>query len=173
MDLSYDTRLPVAKVTSSTVEVVVLGGAHRVLRRSVVQLHTWGTSWHPGRAKAVAEARKFLGLQYLWAGMSGFGYDCSGFTYSVLRSMGVTIPRDASRQAVNGTPVAKAQLRPGDLVFFENTAGAVVHVGMYYGLHDGVRSVIHAPRTGVALHITPLSAWSSAQYAGARRYLLS
>lgn len=114
----------------------------------------------------VAEARKFLGLQYLWAGTSGFGFDCSGFTHSVYLAYGVTIPRDADRQAVRGTPVAASDLKPGDLVFFRaSPSGPIGHVGMYVGSGE----MIDAPHTGAPVRID--SVWSFGNYAGARRYL--
>jgi gamma-D-glutamyl-L-lysine dipeptidyl-peptidase len=169
MRVSYGTRFPVAHVGTKYVTVTMLSGRHRVLRRSAVLLHATGAPWAPSGAAVVAEARRFLGLPYLWAGVSGFGYDCSGLTSSVYRQLGVTLPRDASRQAVHGTPVAKSALRPGDLVFVANAEGKVVHVAIYYGLHDGVRSVIHAPRTGETVHISPLASLTG--YAGARRYV--
>jgi cell wall-associated NlpC family hydrolase len=166
LQVSYDTRLPVVRSTSAYVEVTMIGGRNVALRRSVVALHAAGASWGATRAKVVAEARKFLGLQYLWAGTSGFGYDCSGFTYSVYHASGVTLPRDADRQAVHGTAVARASLLPGDLVFYRGSpGGAIGHVGMYVGGGN----MINAPQTGVPVRIEPVSGYS--YYAGARRFL--
>ena len=148
-----------------SVEVALIGGRLVALRRSVVALHT-GTSWGATRARVVAAGRKFLGLQYLWAGTSGFGYDCSGFTYSVYRAYGVGLSRDADQQAVHGTAVARTSLQPGDLVFFRSSSsGPIGHVGMYVG--NG--AMIDAPQTGKAVRIEPVSGY--AYYAGARRYL--
>lgn len=166
MEISYDTMLPVQSATSTYVEVALAGGRHVALARWRVTLHTAGTSWGATAAKVVAEARKFLGLQYLWAGTSGFGFDCSGFTRSVYLAYGMVLPRDADRQAVHGTPVARSALRPGDLVFFrESPTGPIGHVGMYVGNGD----MINAPHTGAPIRIDPVS--SFANYAGARRYL--
>ena len=109
----------------------------------------------------ISESRKFLGLQYLWGGTSGFGFDCSGFTYSVFHILGVTIPRDAAPQAANGVRVRRQDLRPGDLVFFRNGSGVVVHVAIFIGFVNGVPSVIHAPNTGQPISISPLSSWPS------------
>ncbi|MGZ4594287.1 MAG: C40 family peptidase [Actinomycetes bacterium] len=170
-ELSYDTRLPVVSATSAYVRVAMLGGSVvRTLRRSDVTLHRSGTAWSPTGRKAVAQASKFLGLPYLWAGTAGFGYDCSGLTYSAYRVAGVQLARDASVQFRHGRAVAKSALRPGDLVFFKDSSGAVVHVAMYYGLRNGVRTVIESPRTGAAVRLTRLSAWTW-QYVGARRYV--
>ena len=166
VQVSYDTRLPVVRSTAAYAVVSLIGGRQAAVRRSDVVLHTWGTAWGVTRAKVVTEARKFAGLQYLWAGMSGFGYDCSGFTYLVYWAYGRALSRDADQQAVHGTPVARASLLPGDLVFFRDSpSGPIGHVGMYVG--NG--NMIDSPQTGVAIRIEPVSAYP--YYAGARRYL--
>ncbi len=163
---SYDTSLPVVRATAAYVEVKLTGGRNVALLRSDVVLHASGASWEATRARVVAEARKFLGLSYLWAGTSGFGYDCSGFTYSVYGAFGVTLSRDADQQAVHGTAVARSALQPGDLVFFRGSPGGPVsHVGMYVG--GG--KMIDAPHTSAVIRIDPVS--SFANYAVARRYL--
>ena len=165
LEISYDTMLPVVSATPSYVEVTMIGGRRLALARSAVALHVAGASWGATSAKVVAQARKFLGLQYLWAGTSGFGFDCSGFTRSAYLAYGIVLPRDADRQAAHGTPVAAANRRPGDLVFFRGSAsGPISHVGMYVG--NG--QMIDAPNTGSPVRIESL--WSSG-YAGARRYL--
>ena len=166
MQVSYDTRLPIVRSTPAYAVVSLIGGRQAAVRRGDVVLHTWGTAWGVTRAKVVAEARKFAGLQYLWAGTSGFGYDCSGFTYSVYHAYGRTLSRDADQQAVHGTPVARASLLPGDLVFFRDSpSGPIGHVGMY----TDSGNMIDSPQTGVAIRIEPVSAYP--YYAGARRYL--
>ena len=166
MQVSYDTRLPVVRSTSAYVVASLIGGRQVAVRSSDVVPHTWGTVWGITRAKVVAEARKFVGLQYLWAGTSGFGYDCSGFTYSVYHAYGRTLSRDADQQAVHGTAVARASLLPGDLVFYRDSAsGPIGHVGLYVG--NG--NMIDSPQTGVAVRVEPVSSYP--YYAGARRYL--
>jgi cell wall-associated NlpC family hydrolase len=166
MRVSHDTRLPVVRSTSAYVVVSLIGGRRVAVRRSAVMLHTRGAAWGATRAKVVAEARKFTGLQYLWAGTSGFGYDCSGFTYSVYHAYGRTLSRDADRQAAHGTAVGRASLLPGDLVFFRDSpSGPIGHVGMYVG--NG--NMIDSPQTGVAIRVEPVSSYP--YYAGARRYL--
>ncbi|HEX9063730.1 MAG TPA: NlpC/P60 family protein [Streptosporangiaceae bacterium] len=168
MEISYATALPVVTSTSTYVVVQLIGGRKVSLARWRVALHTAGTPWGATGAKIVAEAKKFLGLQYLWAGTSGFGFDCSGFTHSVYLAYGVTLPRDANRQAVHGTPVSRNSLRPGDLVFFrEGATGPIGHVGIYAG--GGM--MIDAPHTGAPVRTE--SVWSFGNYAGARRYVPS
>ncbi len=163
---SYNTSLPVVKATATYVEVRLIGGRPVALRRVDVVLHAAGASWGATRARVVAEARKFLGLAYLWAGTSGFGFDCSGFTYSVYRAYGLTLARDADQQAVHGISVARSTLQPGDLVFFrESSNGIIGHVGMYVGGGN----MIDAPNTATRIRIEPIASFPF--YAGARRYL--
>lgn len=168
LELSYGTRLPVVSVTADAVKVARPGGGSGWLRRAAVAVHDDGAAWPAlSGARLVAEARRFLGLPYLWAGTSGFCYDCSGFTHSVYRALGTTIPRDAADQMTVGRRVAaRSALRPGDLVFFRNAAGSVHHVGMYVG--DG--RMIHAPSTGSSVSVVSLGAQPYAgEYAGGRR----
>lgn len=163
---SYGTSLPVVTATSTYAKVRLIGGRVVAVRRSDVVLHAAGASWGATRARVVAEARKFLGLPYLWAGVSGFGFDCSGFTYSVYRAYGLTLSRDADQQAVHGIPVPRSALRPGDLVFFRESAnGTIGHVGMYVGSGK----MIDAPNTSARIRIEPIASFP--YYAGARRYL--
>jgi cell wall-associated NlpC family hydrolase len=169
MELSYGTRLPVVSAGPSTVHVGMLGGGVRTLRRSAVVLRSGPAPAATGAA-VVDEAMRFLGLPYLWSGTSGFGFDCSGLTYSAYRQLGVTIPRDAAPQSTGGAAVTRGDLLPGDLVFLRSSAGVVHHVAMYVGRVDGVRTVIEAPRTGTSVRLTPLSRFGPG-YAGARRYL--
>lgn len=168
MLVSYGTSLPVLRSTAAYVVVTLIGGRTAAVRRTDVALHATGTSYGATRAKIVTEASAFLGLSYLWAGTSGFGFDCSGFSYAVYQRYGVTLSRDADQQAVHGVPVAAADLAPGDLVFFRgSSAGPISHVGIYVG--NG--NMIDAPHTGAAIRIEPVSSFP--YYAGARRYLSS
>jgi cell wall-associated NlpC family hydrolase len=172
MEVSYDTRLPVVATSPSSVEVSLLDGRHGYLRPQDVYVHRSDTSMTATGRQVIAEARKFLGLQYLWGGTTGYGYDCSGYTYSVLHVLGVTIPRDAAPQATKGVLVTRQNLMPGDLVFFRDSSGGIVHVAIFFGSAHGVPSVIHSPNTGQPVSITPLSAWPNSSYAGARRYVV-
>jgi cell wall-associated NlpC family hydrolase len=80
---------------------------------------------------------------------------------------GVTIPRDADAQARAGVAVARADLRPGDLVFFAHN-GLVHHVGIYVGNNMMLNSL----QTGSPVELSSLSAQPFAsEYAGSRRYL--
>jgi gamma-D-glutamyl-L-lysine dipeptidyl-peptidase len=168
LELSYGTRLPVLREDDLAVQVACPDGRSGWLRRSAVFLHDDGAPWPAVTgARLVAEARRFLGLQYLWAGTAGFGLDCSGLTYLVARALGVTIPRDAGDQLSAGRRVGRrSALLPGDLAFFRGASGTIHHVGMYVG--GG--KMLHAPSTGHAVSIVSLDEEPYAgEFAGGRR----
>jgi hypothetical protein len=83
----------------------------------------------------------YLRAPYVWGGKSVFGLDCSGLTQQLFGLLGVQLPRDAYQQIALGEPVDFViQARLGDLAFFENADGRIVHVGVV--LDEG--QILHA-----------------------------
>jgi cell wall-associated NlpC family hydrolase len=128
----------------------------------------------PRALAAVAEARKYLGDDYLWGGTEPKkGFDCSGLTQWAYARQGIKITRTTYTQidAPNGRKVGLHQLRPGDLVFFANTrpdgTKDVHHVGMMVSPNR----FIHAPHTGDQVKISRLSEPQyQDHFAGGRRF---
>lgn len=82
------------------------------------------------RQSLVETAKEFLNVPYLWGGKSFFGVDCSGFTQLVLKVHDIKYPRDAYQQGEVGEPLSFIEeAQPGDLAFFENSEGRIIHVG--------------------------------------------
>jgi hypothetical protein len=111
----------------------------------------------PGSSSAgdavVAEARKYLGLPYVWGGTDPTkGLDCSGLVQLVYKNLGYDLPRVSADQARAGQPVASmADARPGDLIAWDNSSrnNGVDHIAIYIG--NG--KMIEAPRTGLNVRI--------------------
>ncbi len=81
--------------------------------------------------KLIQDAIHFLGSPYQWGGKSEYGIDCSGFTQLVFSVNGISLPRDAYQQAEYGTTLEfLEQSKPGDLAFFDNKEGKIIHVGI-------------------------------------------
>jgi cell wall-associated NlpC family hydrolase len=164
--LSYQTVLPFLHEEQGKVFVKTPDGTGVLNLVDVVVLDS------PARGNGqsiVSEGEKFLHLPYLWGGMSSFGYDCSGFAYSMCKANGYVIPRDAQDQAAAGKEIELAKIEPGDLLFFayEEGKGRVHHVGIYYG--DG--KLLHSPKTGKTVEIIPLEGTIyERELCAARRY---
>ncbi|WP_082034361.1 C40 family peptidase [Cohnella kolymensis] len=76
---------------------------------------------------------KLIGIGYDYGGTTKSGFDCSGFTGYVFKQLGVNLPRTSRDQATRGMKVARDELRPGDLVFFNTSGRGISHVGIYVG----------------------------------------
>lgn len=116
------------------------------------------------RVDMVQYAKQFVGNPYVWGGTSlTNGTDCSGFTMSIYKKYGVSLPHHAASQAQLGTKIDISSAQPGDLVFYAKN-GSINHVAMYIG--NG--QVIHAssPKTGIKI-----SSWNYRTPACIRRYL--
>jgi cell wall-associated NlpC family hydrolase len=118
----------------------------------------------------VVNALGFLGVPYRRGGTSAeTGFDCSGFVRTVYEeTVGLVLPRVAAQQAAHTEKVARTDLKPGDLVFFNTMRRTFSHVGIYIG--DG--KFVHSPRPGADVRIENMSmAYWKRRFTGARRVL--
>jgi cell wall-associated NlpC family hydrolase len=116
----------------------------------------------------VFNALGFLGVPYRRGGSSAeSGFDCSGFVRAMYQqTVGLILPRRAEQQAAATEKIERADLQPGDLVFFNTMRRAFSHVGIYIG--EG--KFIHAPKPGGEVRVEDMgiSYWSR-RFDGARR----
>ena len=103
-------------------------------------------------ASAVAAAKTFLGVPYVWGGESYNGVDCSGLVMLSYRQVGVSLYHSSRVQYGQGTKVPLSQMQPGDLIFWSKngTQPGIYHVAMYVG--DG--QMIEAPNFNMVVRIT-------------------
>ena len=122
-----------------------------------------------GATGLVNNSMGFLGMPYRLGGNGeqDGGIDCSGLVRTVYqRTLGKILPRRAADQAAATKSIAKDDLQPGDLVFFNTMQRAFSHVGIYVGNNQ----FIHSPRSGGVVRIENLDVgyWKS-RFNGARR----
>jgi cell wall-associated NlpC family hydrolase len=116
----------------------------------------------------VVNAMGFLGVPYKRGGNSvETGFDCSGFVRAMYeQTIGLVLPRRANEQAAATQVIDRADLKPGDLVFFNTMKHAFSHVGIYLG--EG--KFIHSPRSGSQVRVDDMrAAYWQTRFNGARR----
>ncbi len=101
----------------------------------------WSGKQGSFRDEVAAAAQFYLNSPYQWGGRSPYGIDCSGFTQVVFKIFGIPLKRDASQQASQGDVVHfLTEALPGDLAFFDNAEGKIIHVGILLSNSE----IIHA-----------------------------
>lgn len=112
----------------------------------------------------VERALSLRGIPYVFGGTSRAGFDCSGFTQYVFAASGISLPRTSYAQFGAGSAVSRADLQPGDLVFFTTYSKGASHVGIYIG----AGRFVHASDSGI--RVTSLSdSYYANRYVGARQ----
>jgi cell wall-associated NlpC family hydrolase len=154
-EVSFGTQLPLIQRGAQSLTVQTPAGQARLPATAAKPLPRT-------RADLVRSAKLFLGLPYLWGGLSAWGYDCSGLTWAVYRTHGMTIPRDADAQFTAGRSVSLENAKPGDLIFYGTSF--VHHVTMYLG--NG--QMIEAPNSASEVRIVPIR---TDDFAGVRTFL--
>jgi hypothetical protein len=146
--LFYGTRL-VVRPHGNALGTVLLPDKNRFLVK-VRNLRPIGKARTvvPTGAGIIAEALRFLGVPYLWGGVTACGFDCSGLVRAVYGRFGIYLPRDTKDQISVGIEVPRGELKTGDLVFFER------HVGLAIGRS----ALIHASLGGSGVRINSLTA---------------
>ena len=117
--------------------------------------------------RVIQFSMRYLGVPYVFGGTTADGFDCSGFTRHVYRTVGVALPRTADDQFEVGRAVSLSRLQPGDMVFFTTYASGASHSGIYIG--DG-NFISATTSRGVAIDRLNSSYWGP-RYVGARRVL--
>ena len=133
------------------------------------KLPSYGLSSSEKVNNVLKVAKEQLGKPYVFGSTGPDSFDCSGLAYYVFKNgAGITLPRNSKDQATVGTYVAKSDLKPGDLVFFNTSGSGISHLGIYIGNNE----MIHAPRSGKNVEIVKItdSYWAN-RYVTARRVI--
>lgn len=117
--------------------------------------------------EAANYVKQFVGCKYVYGGSTPKGFDCSGLTMYVYKKYGISLSHSATAQSKVGTKVERANLQPGDLVFFKNyrTNTGIGHVGIYIGNNK----FVHASTEKTGVITSSLTGSYSTRYVTARR----
>ncbi|MDM7322931.1 MAG: C40 family peptidase [Gammaproteobacteria bacterium] len=151
--------------------ITALAGCSVVTERDVSALRDLPTSAAESASADAGEALKVAlaqrGIRYRPGGNTpSEGFDCSGLVYFSFNSVGIRLPRSSQDMFHATRRIDKAELRPGDLVFFRQRSSRITHVGIYAG--NG--QFVHAPTKGKDVELTSLEDpyWKK-RFAGAGR----
>lgn len=129
----FGTELMISAERRYTIFSIPNGPSARISKEHLVIRDRRKTSGTSGKI-LVSTAKRFLGVPYLWGGITPLGFDCSGLVQSVYRFHGLDVPRDSKDQRHVGYAVDRDELQAGDLLFFPG------HVA----ISCGGKKVLHA-----------------------------
>lgn len=136
LTVPYETRLETVDSKKQQsgerwLQVYLVDGGTAWVEEAAVTVHSEKLNVE----KTIEHAKRFVGLPYLWGGVSTYGFDCSGFVQMLGRRRGVNLPRDARLQVHwNGfQEVLKPDWRRGDFLYFGQSLDRVTHTGIYMG----------------------------------------
>jgi cell wall-associated NlpC family hydrolase len=170
------TRVAAAVAADGWAEVRLAGGLCGYVPAAELRPLAVETDGAARPARLIADALPYIGVPYLWGGVSAHGIDCSGFAQLMHKLAGIDIPRDADMQCAAGRPV-ETPFAAGDLFFFGGPGGhrAVSHVGISLGPDYDPRGwrMIHSGRSRNGVYIDDVQAVDSLResFVAARRFL--
>ncbi len=144
--LYYGTQLRVTRSRSGWAEVNLPGIPPIRLRKGTIQPIDLNRSRKTSRSGVAREAKRFLGVPYLWGGISTSGFDCSGLVRTVFSRFGINLPRDTKDQIKEGCEIERDEMKHGDLIFFDR------HVG----IACGEDSIVHASLGGGGVRVNSI-----------------
>jgi peptidoglycan endopeptidase LytE len=136
--------------------------------RPAAELSSRGGEPHERSNSLLTVAKSFLGRPYRYGGSGPNAFDCSGFTAYVFAQFGYELPHNSAEQAKLGRPVERADLAPGDLVFFGYYGSSDIR---HVGICVGGNSFIHASTSGGVKYSSLAEPYYAGNYKGARRLL--
>ncbi len=144
--LFYGTVLPIGTGRDGRYPVLLPDGRKVYVKTAAVSPIIRNRTGPVTGTALVRETRKFLGVPYLWGGLTTPGFDCSGLVRAIAQRFGIYLPRDTKDQIRVGRPVDRGRIRSGDLLFFDR------HVGLAVGRYR----LIHSSRGGGGVRINSL-----------------
>jgi cell wall-associated NlpC family hydrolase len=149
--VKVEPRAKVEVKTKPKVSIATKANTPSVSFRKPVNLTTLSSTipkkqiWIPLKLEDEIEwnSKELLGKKYVWGATGPHTYDCSGFTQKIYDDLGINIPRISRHQATVGKHISFANLKKGDMVFFQTNKkrpGKVTHVGIYLGNGDFIHA---------------------------------